>query len=61
MSKTVLFQAVQFRISAQFILFDPLIGPYQLLPFQASVNLGAMAMKGYSTFGKAQALLEPHN
>ena len=29
-----------------------LIGPYQVLPFQARVHLGAMAMKGYSTFPK---------
>ena len=28
------------------VLFDPLIGPYQVLPFQTSVNLGAMAMTG---------------
>ena len=33
--------------------------PYQVLPLQARVDLGAMAMKGYSAFLKAPALLEP--
>ena len=28
------------------ILFNPYIGPYQVLPFGARVDLGAMAMKG---------------
>ncbi len=32
------------------MLFDPYIGPYQVLPLRARVVLGAMAMKGYSTF-----------
>ena len=32
-----------------------------MLPFQARVDLGAMAIKGYSTFPKALALLEPHH
>ena len=31
-----------------------------MLPLQARVDLGAMAMKGYSAFPKALALLEPH-
>ena len=64
--QTVLFQTIQFSIShlfAQFkyqtVLFDPLIGPYQVLPLQDRV--GAMAMKGYSEFSKAPALLEPHH
>ena len=30
-------------------------------PLQARVDLGAMAMKGFSTFSKAPALLEPLN
>ena len=30
-----------------------------MLPLQARVDLGAMAMKGYSAFPKAPALLEP--
>ena len=35
--------------------------PYQVLPFQVRMDLGAMAMKGYSTFPKTPALLEPHH
>ena len=33
--------------------------PCQVLPLWARVDLGAMAMKGYSTFPKAPALVEP--
>ena len=33
---------------------------YQVLRLRARVNLGAMAMKGYSAFPKAPALMEPH-
>ena len=29
------------------VLFNPQIGPYQVLPLRARVDLGAMAMKGY--------------
>ena len=43
------------------VLFDPLIGPYQVLPLQVRVDQGAIAMKGYSTFPKAPALLQPHH
>ena len=32
---------------------------YQVLPFQASVDLEAKAMKGWSAFHKAPASLEP--
>ena len=51
--QTALFQAIQFSIThlfAQFkcqtVLFDPYIGPYQVLPLR-------------STFPKTPALLEP--
>ena len=37
------------------------MGPYQVLPLRARMDLGAMAMKEYSTFPKAPALLEPHH
>ena len=37
------------------------IGPYQLLRLQARVDLGAVAMKEYSAFPKAPALLELHH
>ena len=43
------------------VLFDPLIGAYQMLPLQARVYLEVMTMKGYSTFSKAPTLLEPHH
>ena len=45
----------------QLVLFNPLIGLYQLLPFWAREDLGAMAMKGCSAFPKAPASLEPHH
>ena len=34
---------------------------YQVLPLRAKVDRGGMAMKKYSIFPKAQALLEPHH
>ena len=43
------------------VLFNAEIGPYQVLPLRARVYLGAMAMKGYSAFPKAPALMEPHH
>ena len=42
-------------------LFNLLIGRYQVLPLWAWVNLGAMAMKGYTTFSKAPGLPEPYH
>ena len=41
-------------------MFDPYIGPYQVLLIRVRVDLRAMAMKGYLTIPKAPALLEPH-
>ena len=38
-----------------------LFNPYQVLPFPVRVDLGVMAIKGYSAFPKAPALLEPHH
>ena len=43
------------------VLFDPLIGPYQVLLLWARVDLGAMTIKGYFAFPKTLALLEPHH
>ena len=37
------------------------MGPYQVLPRWARVDLGAMAMKGCYIFPKAAALLEPYH
>ena len=49
LSKTFLFQDIQFSISMPLVLLNPPIGPYQVLPRRARVDLGAMAIKGYST------------
>ena len=46
------------QFKGQPVLFDPLIGPYQVLRLRAKVDLGAMAMKGYSAFPNAPILLE---
>ena len=46
------------QFKCQTVLFDPQIGPYQVLPLRVRVNLGAMAMKSYSASPKI-ALLEP--
>ena len=43
------------------VLFNPLIGPSQVLPRRPRVDLGTMAIKEYSAFPKAPALLEPHH
>ena len=37
------------------------MGPYQVLPLQVRVDLGARVMKRYSVFPKAPALLERHH
>ena len=37
----------------QLILFNLKIGPDQVLPIRARVDLGGMAIKGYSAFPKA--------
>ena len=50
-SQTVLIQTIHFSISMQFVLFNPYIGPYQVLPIRARVELGAMAMKVGCLFG----------
>ena len=65
--KTFLFQAIQFSrtiqcsLSTQLVLFNPYIGPYPVLPFQARVDLGAMVMRRFSVFPEAAASLEPHH
>ena len=37
------------------------MGPYQVFPLQARVDLGALAMKAYTAFPKSPAFLEPHH
>ena len=41
--------------------FDLFIGPYQGVPIRVREELGAMAIKRYTTFPKALALLEPQH
>ena len=61
--QTFLFQAIQFRIShflafsLDFKLFYLTHRPYQVFLLQARVNLEALAIKEYSAFPKAPALL----
>ena len=45
----------------QLVLFNPLIGPNQVLPFRSRVDAGAMVTKVCSAFPKAPASLEPHH
>ena len=62
--QTVLFLIIQFNASHFFkyqtVLFDLLIGPFQMLPLWLRVDLGAIAIKRYSIFLKAPGL-EPHH
>ena len=60
-NQTVLLQTIQLSISMQLVLFNPQIGPYQMLSFRARVDLGAIAVKGCSAFPKAPASLELHH
>ena len=55
------FSLALIEFKSQTLLFDPCIDSYQMLQFQASVDVGAMAIKGYSAFLKAQALMDPRH
>ena len=44
-------------LNGQTVLFDS----FQVFLLQVTVDLRAMAMKGYAAFLKALALLEPHH
>ena len=60
-TETVLFQSIPFSIShlvAQSLNVKQL---YQVLPLRGKVDLGVMAMKGYSAFPKAPVFVEPHH
>ena len=61
MLKQFYFKQFSLALVRSLVLFNPLIGPYQVLPFRARVNLGALAMKRYSAFPKAPASLEPYH
>ena len=47
-------------LNGQTVLFDPLMGPLQVLPPRIRVDLAVMGIKRYSTFPKTSAL-EPHH
>ena len=59
--KTVLFQTIQFSISTQFSSIWPIDRTLSGVTTPGQSELGAMAMKWYSAFPKAPALLEPHH
>ena len=51
---------VFFKIHIHTILYNTLIELYQVQPYWARMDLGAMAMKGCSSFPMAPASLEPN-
>ena len=61
MSKQFYFKQFSSAKLCRLVLFNPKIGPNQVLPLRARVDMGAMAMKGCSAFLKAPVLLEPHH
>ena len=58
-SQTLRIQTIQFSIRMKLVLFNPYIGPYQMLPFRARVDPGEIVLKGFSVFPKAPESLEP--
>ena len=52
------FVCTQFKYHT--VLFNPWIGAYQVLPFWARVELGAMTMKGYSHCPNLYQILQCH-
>ena len=42
------------------VLFEPYIGPYQVLPLRVTVDLGRMTIKEYSAFPKYLINLSSH-
>ena len=61
MSKQFYLEQLSLAEVHSLVLFDPSIGPYQMLPLQTRVDLGVMTIKGYSAFPKAPVLPEPHD
>ena len=52
------FVCTQFKYHTILFILKP--GPYQVLPLRVKVDLGAMAMNGYSRFLKVSGL-KPHH
>ena len=59
--KIFLFQTIQLSISPQFSSIWPMNRTLTCVTLPGRVDLGAMAMKGYSAFPKAPALLKPYH
>ena len=53
MSKKFYIKQLSLAYVHSLVLFNPEIGPYQVLPLWARVELGVMAMKEHSAFPKA--------
>ena len=61
MSNQSYFKQFSLALVHSLVPFDPVIGPYQVVPILAIVNLGTMAVLGYSALSKTPALVEPHH
>ena len=59
--KTVLFQTIQFSVIKQFCSIWPNDKTLSGATTQVRVDLGTTAMKEYSAFPNAPALLKPHH
>ena len=59
--KTVLFQAIQFSIITQFSSISSIDRTLSGATIPGQSGQGVMAMKGYSAFPKAPALLKLHH
>ena len=60
MSTQFYFKLLCFAYVHNLVLFNPQIRPNRVLPRLARMDMGAMAVKGYSVFPKALASPESH-
>ena len=60
MSKQSYFKQFSLASVHSLVLFNPYIGLYQVIPLRATVDPGAVTMKGYPALPKAPLLLKPH-
>ena len=61
MSKQFYLERFSLASEHSLVLSDLYVGPSQVPPHQDRVDLGAMAMKGYTALSKAPELLQPHH
>ena len=59
MSKQFHLKQLSLALRQCLVLFNPYIGPYQVLRLRAKLDLGTIALKGYSVF--PEALASPSN